>query len=94
MLLQAETVLVLISDDDELPSWIPIELFQITDCRMDSSWLFQQFSNPGGIRALWGYARLIQDDEHFDALVERDPGALRVFYEEKHRMSVQSNAFK
>jgi hypothetical protein len=78
------TILFLICDDYDLPSWHPAELFSISQPRMPDNWLFStSVANEHGVEALWGYERLAIDPSHYEALLERDPVALGFFHEEK-----------
>jgi hypothetical protein len=78
---------VLLSDENDLPNWYPIELFSVCNSRIDSDWEFSCFPNDGHLRALWGYAQMINDENHYDALLERDADAVRIFVTEKIRRS-------
>jgi hypothetical protein len=40
-------------------------------------------ANEKGLQALWSYEQLINDTSHYEGLIERDPTALRHFYEEE-----------
>ena len=83
------TLEVLIRDDDGQPSWCPAGLFDISDQPMPDGW---RFALRDGVslsgRDLWtqwvvvcGYSTLVTDPTHSDRLMERDPAALRTFYE-------------
>lgn len=78
-------ILVLLSDDNRLPNWFPISLFMLTDSRLPEHWSFTSIPcdrDTHEVRGLWGYDRLITDETHHDALLEREPEALRHFYNE------------
>lgn len=84
MSLWCGAILLLLADEHHLPSWFPMELFSLSDPRLPADWSFlPSLANEGGLQALWGYGRLITDASHYDGLVERDPEALRHFYEEE-----------
>jgi len=88
MSLWRAVICVLLSNNHGLPSWFPIEIFDVSDSTLPTNWLF--FSSPGnheGLQALWGYERIIVDESHYDALLERDPDALRIFYDEREIIS-------
>jgi len=77
------SVLFLIRDDYESPSWHPAELFEISQAKLPNNWLFStSVAKEHGVHALCGYERLITDKDHYEALLERDPEAIRVFNEE------------
>ncbi|SDG96660.1 hypothetical protein [Dyella sp. 333MFSha] len=86
MALWRDILLLLVSDSNDLPSWIPIELFRFTDSSLPDGWQFERFSSDQDLQALWGYPRLISDGEHYDGLLERDPVALTGFAGEKRRV--------
>ncbi|MGA7237067.1 MAG: hypothetical protein WBY44_15375 [Bryobacteraceae bacterium] len=80
-----DTLRILISDDNGLPNWYPIELFSVKDARLPDDWLFAFFGNDESshLQALWGYRNLVIDEQHYDALVERDERALAIFAQER-----------
>jgi hypothetical protein len=72
MALWESRLMVLLSDETDLPSWYPVELFSVTDSHVPGDWLCEvNMQNDGGLRAIQGYERLIRDDAHHDALQER-----------------------
>jgi hypothetical protein len=82
-------LLLLLADEHHLPNWFPLELFSLSDRRLPKDWAFSpSLNNEEGLQALWGYGRLITDMAHYDGLMERDPEALRYFYEEE-RLQLQ-----
>ena len=72
-------VLYLLLDDLNLPNWFPRDLFKIVDARIEADWLCAQYQNEAGLDFLMGYPTLVADGTHYDALLERDPGALEIF---------------
>ena len=77
--------LFLLSDDNDLPNWYPVELFMISDARVPHDWLCSVYpENDGGLQFLLGYEQLITDDSQYDALIERVPSALEVFRKVVH----------
>jgi hypothetical protein len=84
MSLWCGAVLLLLADEHHLPHWFPTELFSLSDPGLPAGWSFSpSLTNENGLQALWGYERLITDASHYDGLLERDPEALRFFYEEE-----------
>jgi hypothetical protein len=80
---------VLLSDDNGLPNWHPIELFTVLDGRVPDDWLFCAYGdNDSDLKALWGYADLVRNDGHYDALLEREGEALSLFRLEQARRSL------
>lgn len=79
---------LLLADDNHRPNWFPMCLLSVNDPRLPEDWLFKYFESEGDeewLQALWGYERLITDVTHYEALLEREPEALRYFYEEEKR---------
>ena len=83
-----ETVLmVLVRNDSGLPSWLPIGLFEMVNFAFPGDWEFalvDGIAASGGDAtnrwvAMWGYPELVRDRGHSDALLTRDPTALRTF---------------
>jgi hypothetical protein len=92
-----ETVLLaLVCDETGKPNWLPIGLFEIENAALPTDWEFALIDGAaasGGDSAnrwvaQWGYAELVRDVRHSDALIERDPGALKVFYDELKRRTI------
>jgi hypothetical protein len=79
--------LILLSDDDDLPNWYPINLFSVADDRVPRDWHIAYF--PGGGNALQliiGYERLVLDEAHYDNLLERSSVDLEIFRLEKSKL--------
>ena len=80
----------LIWDETSLPSWLPIGLFDLSTQRLPAHWEFAVFDGQaasGGDSAnRWlarlGHPRLVHDDAHSDALIERDPAELQFCFRE------------
>lgn len=82
-----ETVLLaLVCDETAKPNWLPIGLFEFDSRALPSDWEFVLLDGraaSGGDAtnrwiAKWGYAELVRDERHSDALIERDPQALGI----------------
>jgi hypothetical protein len=83
--------LVLLSDEDNLPNWFPIDLFACSDPRLPSHWFCRVFPDSyDGLQILIGYERLVTDELHYDGLLEREPGSLRSFAEQIERAKTQA----
>lgn len=81
-------LLLLLSDEDHLPNWHPIDLFSISDGRLPQDWYSAAYpGNDDGLQFLIGYERLIMDASHYDALLERDASAMQAFQEQTSRIS-------
>ena len=85
----AEVLHILIRDEDGLPGWYPIGLFEVSG-RIPEDWefaLYDGLAASGGDAsnrwvARWGYHELVANPEHSDGLLERDEEALTIFYNE------------
>ena len=84
-----EVVLLLLSDEDALPNWYPVDLFSLSDGRVPEGWLSAIYpGNDDGLQFLMGYPRIVSDEAHYDALLERDPAAIEAFRLEKQKSEV------
>jgi hypothetical protein len=81
-------LLALVCDDTGKPNWLPAGVFDMTNVKVPVSWYLAlrngQLSAGGEPSGQWiammGYEELVRDPSHSDALIERDPWALQVFY--------------
>lgn len=84
------TLVALVLDDTRYPSWLPVGLFQFDGQGIPDGWEFALLDGAaasGGNSsnrwvAKWGYAELVRDESHSDALIERDPSAIDIFVQE------------
>lgn len=79
MSVYAGSIMILVRDDTDLPNWYPVQLFTIDNPDLPSGWRFASYGESGHLRAIWGYAELVDDESHYDALLERHADALAVF---------------
>ncbi|WP_173142061.1 hypothetical protein [Kibdelosporangium persicum] len=71
---------LLLRDDTGKPNWQPIELFEVVDGRLPDGWKFAtRDQGEAYTQAIFGYPRLVDDEGHEEALIEREPDAMRVF---------------
>jgi hypothetical protein len=74
---------LLVLNDRLRPIWSHVELFKFIDTALPSHWSFTTLDEEVfGIRALWGYRSLIQNNSHNDDLMERERSALKDFLED------------
>ncbi|GAC40793.1 hypothetical protein [Paenibacillus popilliae] len=71
---------------ENLPSWYPAELFEVTDPLLPLEWYYQCYGDENGISAVWGYKELVTIDSHYDDLIEREDEAIRIFLKRKKEM--------
>ena len=91
-----ETVmLALVCDETGQPNWLPVGLFQFERRALPEDWEFALLDGvaaSGGDPenrwlARWGYPELVRNDRHSDALIERDPAALSIFFRELEKLA-------
>lgn len=81
--LYAGSLGVLICDETGRPDWYPLQLFTVESHELPEGWWFRVVDERSPyLQALWGYHTLIDDEDHYDKLLERDPDALRIFLEQ------------
>lgn len=71
----------LICDEYNLPNWYPAEIFKVVDNRISKNWKFKlsEFYDEYSVEALIGYPELIDIENHYAELIERDSEALKIF---------------
>lgn len=92
MAIWRSALMILLLEDTGLPSWFTMELFEVTDPRLPNDWFFStETAAQEGVEAMWGYERLVRDGSHYEALLARDPEALKAFYQEQYRREKEVN---
>ncbi|QHZ49693.1 phosphoribosylaminoimidazole synthetase [Paenibacillus larvae] len=74
---------LILGNDENLPSWYPAELFEVTDSLLPLEWYYQFYGYENSISAVWGYKELITIESHHDDLLEREDKAIRIFLKRK-----------
>ncbi|WP_069814759.1 hypothetical protein [Streptomyces sp. TP-A0874] len=70
----------LVRDDHALPNWVPLADCSVVDPAVPADWLIDSIGpEDGGLQVLIGYPELVDDPDHYDALLEREPAALQTF---------------
>ena len=88
MALWQSVIIILLLDDTGKPNWYSIEIFSIVDPKLSDDWYFSTtIANDHGVQAIWGYEHMTSNPKHYEAVIERDPEALRVFDEQRRRDS-------
>ncbi|GAA1010047.1 hypothetical protein Aple_039780 [Acrocarpospora pleiomorpha] len=85
MLLSNTGLNFLVMEDNGLPRWKAIELFDVIDGKIPPHWEFLSLEDQGQYQqvfALWAYPAMIQNRDHFDALAEGEGWALAEFKNE------------
>lgn len=76
---------------ENLPSWYPVELFEVEESMFPLEWYYQFYGYDKLISSIWGYQELIYDEEHHDNLIEREDKAIRIFLKRKKEIDDFSN---
>ncbi|KNH47350.1 hypothetical protein [Pseudomonas lini] len=86
----------LISGPEQLPFWVPGNLFDLTDAKIPPGWEFRStrldsdykiLFEAFGISYIFGYPQLVNEYQHYAGIVEHDSNALQIFADEKKRVS-------
>lgn len=74
-------IFYLICDDYKLPNWYPAEIFKLIDSHIPNNWkfTFNENSDEYSVEAIFGYPELIDIEDHYVGLIERDKVALEIF---------------
>jgi len=73
-------LVLLLADDAGRPNWFPAVLFRVVNPHLPPDWAYDIARHDSrGLRAIWGYKEIVQNKQHNDALIDRDPDALRLF---------------
>ncbi len=71
-------IMYLVFDRTELPNWYPVELFSVSDHTLPPDWSADVYGPREQLQAIWGYREIVLDENHYDALIERDPAAIEI----------------
>ncbi|MCR8843765.1 phosphoribosylaminoimidazole synthetase [Paenibacillus sp. SC116] len=74
---------LLLGTYENLPSWYPAELFEVTNSLLPLEWYYQFFGHENSVSAVWGYKELVAIESHHDDLIEREDEAVRIFLKRK-----------
>jgi hypothetical protein len=86
MCVSKNNIQVLLVDENQMPSWFPVELFSITNPTLPAEWFFSAYTKEdAALQAIFGYEHIVKDAFHYKSLLERDETALRIFQKEKFR---------
>jgi hypothetical protein len=73
----------LVVDKHRQTSFYPADLFELIDSEVPKSWVFRYIGlGMFKVNAVFGYKRLVYDQDHYDALVQHDEGAMSYFFRE------------
>ena len=91
MLVESVVEYYVLGESSRFPSWVPADLFQITDSKLSRHWYFGR--NLDGlestVNAIWGYKELADLSNHFDRLADWDEEAHQIFMNYKEVMELE-----
>ncbi|WP_107670452.1 hypothetical protein [Cyanothece sp. BG0011] len=91
MCIWRKILMYLLCDDYNLPCFYPSELFKVVQYELPTYWKFTTYDNDEySAKAIWGYPELVDDDNHYIALQERDKAALKIFLDMKSKFKGQN----
>ncbi len=79
--------------DDGFPSWYPQVLFEIIDPKLPANWFVKSFNaneTGGTITFLSGFYELCMNDDFYDALIEGEEWAMKIYRNRKNELLKQS----
>jgi hypothetical protein len=71
-----------------VPFWHPAELFEIINKAIPYDWYFDSLEETG-VQLICGYKELVEDENHFDDLLERKEEAINIFLKRKKEIDAQ-----
>jgi hypothetical protein len=74
---------LIIGTYENLPSWYPVELFEVVDSLLPFEWYYKFYGYDSLVSSVWGYKELVLEDAHHDELIEREDEAIRIFLKRK-----------
>jgi hypothetical protein len=74
---------LIIGTYENLPSWYPVELFEVVDPLLPLEWYYKFYGYDRVISSIWGYKELVLDENQHDYLIEREDEAIRTFLKRK-----------
>ena len=73
----------LMMGEEELPAWYSSELFELIDNSLPGNWSLL-IAPTSYVQLIVGYEEMINSfDNHYDAILERDEDALKIFFMRK-----------
>ena len=73
-------LVLLLSDDSNMPYWHPASLFTVANPHLPSNWTYDLArQDERGLRSIWGYREIVEDENHNNALIDRETDALKIF---------------
>ena len=90
MALLGLNLVLLLRDETGQPNWYPASQFKVANPHLAPDWAYDIVRKDGrGLRAIWGYKTMIEDRNHNDGLLGREPAALEKFSEAAAAMPLE-----
>lgn len=72
-------------NQNRFPDWYPYMLFNVIDNKIPADWYtyVPQQDDPGDISFLMGFDELCNDNDFYDALMDREKQAMLTYFERK-----------
>jgi hypothetical protein len=89
MMRKDSNALYYLIDEYHSPYWIPYIVFDIFDNQIFTDWhiaILEKAKSTGTIFYISGFKELCNDDDYHDALMEREPWALDIYFKRKREM--------
>ncbi|PHD59106.1 hypothetical protein COF61_22110 [Bacillus toyonensis] len=76
---------LILGENENLPSWYPAELFEVSNPLQPLEWYFadHKHSKATTIQYIWGYKELALNDRHALGLIERENKDIAIFLKRK-----------
>ncbi|PEK43376.1 hypothetical protein COF80_30575 [Bacillus toyonensis] len=76
---------LILGENENLPSWYPAELFEVSNPLQPLEWYFadHKHSKATTIQYIWGYKELTLNDRHALCLIERENKDIAIFLKRK-----------
>lgn len=83
--LDGELDYLILAESENLPSWYPAELFEVSNPLQPLEWYFADHkkSKATTIEYMWGYKELALNDRHALGLIERENEDIEIFLKRK-----------
>lgn len=75
-------------DEYEHPTWIPYIFFEISDKELSPNWFVKVFdkNESEDLFCLSGFNEMCNDEDYYDALVDREKWALDIYFKRKYEV--------
>jgi hypothetical protein len=79
------------AESESKPFWFPAELFVVEDTLLPAGFHHKYYGlrDKRGVNALWGYKEMVDDSQHYIALIEREAEAEEIFLKRKKEIDAE-----